>query len=212
MFAMWSAAGVFALSLAGQESDHLLAAAHRTVPPVWVVGFVTALPLIAVALIAVLIHLRHLDRPTPTTSAERARADAAQAQREVAEASELDALRARFADAQEALETAQADRADAQRTAQEATEKAEVMERRLAAQRAKTARTGNRAAAPRSKRADDRATEVPNDVDAQAEALSILAAEPGISGAKLGPRVGMSPRWGQDFKKNLAPSAPPEEG
>lgn len=38
----------------------------------------------------------------------------------------------------------------------------------------------------------------------QAEALSILAVEPGISGAKLGPRVGMSARWGQLFLKGLA--------
>jgi hypothetical protein len=39
---------------------------------------------------------------------------------------------------------------------------------------------------------------------AQAEALSILANEPGISGAKLGPRVGKSERWGQLFMQRLA--------
>ena len=40
--------------------------------------------------------------------------------------------------------------------------------------------------------------------DAQAEALSILAAEPDISGAQLGLRVNKSKRWGQDFKGQLA--------
>ena len=209
-FAMWSAAAVFGLSLAGQESDHLLAAAHRTVPPVGVVGFVTALPLIAVALIAVLIEVRHLDQADAEKTAERASVATADAQREAAEASELDALRVRLAGAQEALGTAQAERADAQRSAQEAEAKAEVMERKMAAQRARSARTGKGAETPRGKRAETRATEVPNDVDAQAEALSILAAEPDVSGAQLGPRVGMSKRWGQEFKKNLAGAAAPK--
>ena len=58
-FAMWSALGMIVLSLAGQESDHLLAFAHRTIPPVAVVMLVTALPLVALVLIAILIHLRH---------------------------------------------------------------------------------------------------------------------------------------------------------
>lgn len=215
-FAMWSAAGVFLLSLAGQESDHLLAAAHRAAPPVWVVGFVTALPLIAVALIAVLIHLRHLDQAAAGQAAADARAAAAETQREVAEAAELDALRAQLEHAEEALGTAQADRAEALRAAQEATVKAEAAARKLAARagsaRPRSGRTGKRAADPRSGRADESATEVPSDVDAQAEALSILAAEPGISGAQLGPRVGKSKRWGQDFKKNLAASAARSEG
>lgn len=60
-FAMWSAIGMFALSLLGQESGHLLAAAHQTAP--WyVVALVTPVPLIAVGLIAILVHLRQADR------------------------------------------------------------------------------------------------------------------------------------------------------
>ena len=51
-FAMWSAGGVFVLSLAGQASAHL--AAHR-MPPAAVVGFVSMLPVIVLALIAILI-------------------------------------------------------------------------------------------------------------------------------------------------------------
>jgi len=50
---------------------------------------------------------------------------------------------------------------------------------------------------------------------ARSEALAIIAAEPGIKGKDLGPRVGRSERWGQDFKNNLAITAPkgqdPEE-
>ena len=55
-FAMWSAAGVFTASLTGQESGHLVAAAGGAANP-FVVGLVTALPLTAVALGAVLISL-----------------------------------------------------------------------------------------------------------------------------------------------------------
>ena len=39
-------------------------------------------------------------------------------------------------------------------------------------------------------------------------ALAILAAEPAISGADLGLRVGKSKRWGQLFKNGLATAAP----
>ena len=53
------------------------------------------------------------------------------------------------------------------------------------------------------------ATQVPNDVDAQAEALAILANEPDIKGAKLGPRVGKSERWGQLFLKGLTTASAP---
>ncbi|HMH94011.1 MAG TPA: hypothetical protein VK586_23395 [Streptosporangiaceae bacterium] len=81
-FAMHSAIAMFALSLAGQEAGHLLAAAHRTAP--WyVVAFVTPLPLIAVGLIAILVHLRQADREA-----------AAEAARAAAEADELTVLRA----------------------------------------------------------------------------------------------------------------------
>lgn len=63
---------------------------------------------------------------------------------------------------------------------------------------------GKRPAAARRKPAPRPAARVPQDVDAQAEALAILAADPGIKGAELGRRVGRSERWGQDLKKKLA--------
>ena len=209
-FAMQSAIGAFMLSLLGQVAHHLMLAEHVAATPVIVVVFVAALPVTLLALVAFLIHLMHADRSDAEETAEHERAAAADAQREAVETSELDALRAELAGAQEALATAQADRADAQRSAQEATAKAEVMERKVAAARARSARTEKGANAPRGQRADTRATEIPNDVDAQAEALSILAAEPGISGAKLGPRVGMSARWGQLFLKGLTTASAPK--
>jgi len=211
--AMWSCAVVFALSLVSQVSYHeLTAPAGATPGRRFVIGFASALPVVILALIAILVHLRHLDREEAAETEEREHVAAASAQREATEASELDALRAEIEATQKALATAQSERADAQRTAQEATAKAEVMERKLAVARARSARTEKGANAPRSKRADPRATEVPNDVDAQAEALSILANEPGISGAKLGPRVGMSARWGQLFLKGLATTGADPEG
>lgn len=45
------------------------------------------------------------------------------------------------------------------------------------------------------------------DLDAEQAALEILNRQPGISGRKLGPAVGRSERWGNDFKKGQA-SAP----
>jgi hypothetical protein len=49
-------------------------------------------------------------------------------------------------------------------------------------------------------------TEVPDDVGTQVEALRILAEEPGISGSKLGLRLGKTERYGQILKKQLAGS------
>jgi hypothetical protein len=97
---MWSAALVFTLSLAGQGSAHLVAPGKN--PPAGLVVFVTALPVIVLALIAILIHLRQLDREE-AGAAERARAEAAaQAAIERAEADERTALRRRLAELEEA--------------------------------------------------------------------------------------------------------------
>jgi hypothetical protein len=100
-FAMWSAAAVFLLSLTGQGSAHLVR--PGTTPPAALVVFVTALPVIVLALIAVLVHLRQADREE-AAEAERVKAEAEhQAEIERAEADERVALRA-------ALERAEAER------------------------------------------------------------------------------------------------------
>lgn len=66
---------------------------------------------------------------------------------------------------------------------------------------------------PRNKTANSPSeTQVPKDVDTQAEALLILAAEPGISGSDLGLRLGKTKRYGQILKNKLAAVATsPEE-
>jgi len=204
--AMWSCGGVFVLSLVSQVSYHeLMAPAGATPGRRFVIGFASALPVVILALIAVLIHLRHLDREEAAEADERSAVQA-----------EMDALRAELRAAQEAAAGAAAERETALREAAEVAAKNETLTRKLAAaaarKRAPQRPAKNPAAAPRSTPAEDPATEVPNDVDAQAEALSILAAEPNISGAKLAERVGKSERWGQTFKKNLAGSAAGPEG
>jgi hypothetical protein len=195
-FAMGSAFATLTLSLIGQGASSF--AAKAQLPP-WLAVFVKDLPVVVLALIAVLIHMRRLDRED---AAEAAEADSA--------AGEVSALRAELRGLREARAAAEAERDDARRETAAASAKIETLTRKLAAAapRKRTPQKAARtpAAAPRSKPAGDPATEVPNDVDAQAEALSILAAEPGISGAKLAERVGMSERWGQTFKKNLTAS------
>jgi hypothetical protein len=99
----------------------------------------------------------------------------------------------------EALEAAVTARGEAEAKAGKAEAQAALLARKLAGPAGAKGTRKTAAGADRS--ASE--TKVPNDVDAQAEALSILAEEPGISGAKLGPRVGKSERWGQLFMQRL---------
>jgi hypothetical protein len=207
-FALWSAGAVFVLSLMGQASYHLMAAAHRAAPPQWVVVFVAALPVIVLALIAVLVHLRHIDRAEAAEAEEAAR-KAERAGAEAAAASdERTALRAELEAERGALEPLRADLDTARNELARVTAKAGELERKLAAQRKRNSPAKGRATSPRNRSEISRATQVPDDVDARAEALSILAAEPGISGADLGLRVGKSKRWGQLYLRDLATAAP----
>lgn len=59
---------------------------------------------------------------------------------------------------------------------------------------------------PRNKAASSPRNSAPEDIDTQAEALSILIAEPDISGAALGLRLGKSKRYGCMLKAKLAAS------
>lgn len=203
-FAKWSAAAMFALSLAGQESDHLLAAGDRVAPPTMVVGFVTALPLISVALIAILIHLRQKDRDDAAVVG-RARAEAEREARQAsAEAERITHLESELEAALGALEPFRETLAAVQEQAERDAQKRAILERKLAAQ----AGSRKRANQPRAKSATARAKQAQEeDVDARTKALSVLSAEPGISGAELGPRVGMSKRWGQLHKPELVAMA-----
>ena len=215
-FAMFSAFGVFGLSLVGQGSSYL--AVGRT-PPVPVVVFVRLLPVIVLALLMVLVHLRHLDRADAEAVAEEAARVAAEAEQVAAAADErvalraqLDALRAEVTAAEETmraeLEAAVTARDDAQQEAELAAAKAERLTRKLATGSSRNGRikppaNGGRRGAN---------AQVPKDVDARAEALTLLMVDPAISGAKLGAAVGKSERWGQLLKSELATvPADPEE-
>ena len=151
--------------------------------------------MVVLALIAVLVHLRQLDGE----EAAGAAADASAAQEIAALRSDLEAQRA-------VLAAAQDERDEARKEAAEAQARADAAARRLAA----AAASKRSRKAPQKKTAAVPATRVPRDVDVQAEALAILAAEPGITGKELGDRVGRSERWGQDFKKNLSAAAAPK--
>ena len=204
-FARRSAAGVFVLSLVGQASSRL--DAHRLPPPA-VVVFVSVLPVIVLALIAFLVHYRQLDRTEAAAAEQDAAAAAELAAEEASAVDERIALRAELDVARESLAAAEAGRVAAQDEAAESAAKAEALARKLAAI-AEAKRTRKPLARPAAKRP---ATQVPNDVDAQAEALSILAAEPDITGAQLGLRVGKSERWGQMLKNKLATTAAAPQG
>jgi hypothetical protein len=95
-FAMATAVIMFILSLGGQEAGHLLASAHRAAP--WyVVALITPIPLIALGLIAVLVHLRQADREEATQTAHAAAEAARLAEEERIAADERTALRAQLA-------------------------------------------------------------------------------------------------------------------
>jgi hypothetical protein len=213
-FAMWSGLAAAAASVTAQVAYHVTGTG--AVPPPWLVGLVSALPVIALILAALLIHLVRLDR-AEDEEAGRAAAERTEVARlsaetaawktawskavagaEAAVAAERAALRAE-------LDALRADLEAAQNEAAQAAHKNEILARKLdAANRAK-----KRASQPRTDRAKQRMSK---DVDARTEALSILAAEPDISGSALGPRVGMSKRWGNLHRAELAAMAADMEG
>lgn len=201
-FAMWSFAVVFVFSLIGQGASHL--APRGAQPSAAVVVFMTSLPVLVLALIAILIHLRQKDREESAQAEREAVQQRERVATEMAEGdertvlrAELEALAAEVEPLREALAAAQ------QKAAQDAAQRA-MLERKLAAQTA----SRKRANPPRAKSANARAKQAQEkDVDARTKALSVLAADPGISGAELGERVGMSKRWGQLHKPELAAMA-----
>lgn len=233
-FAMWTAAGMFVLSLLGQESGHLLAASRDQAPPAYVVAFVTALPLISLALIAILVHLRQADR-------EELAAGARAAERAAREAAELRAE----AERQAAIERAEADdrawlRAELDRVTGSAEAilsalreelTGELAERDRALADAETALASTRSAAEkaaariavlerklggparRSRTAPARSGTAPrtvpgtapeDDLDLEARALKLLATNLDMSGAELAAELEISPGYGRKLRRRLA--------
>jgi len=118
-FAMWSAIATLTLSLIGQGASTVAA---KSQPPVWLAVFIKDLPVVTLALIAVLIHMRRLDREDIAETAQQDGKDAEIA----ALRTELDTLRA-------GLEAAEDARAEAERQAAASAAREEVTARKLAA-------------------------------------------------------------------------------
>ena len=207
-FAMRSAFALLLLSLIGQGSSVLAAVA---IPPLWLKVFVKCLPVIVLALMALLIEMRHTDRADAQKAEQAQRAAELEAQRAAAAADDRTALRSELETARAALEPLQADLETARTELARVTAKADQFARKLAAvsgaKRAAKSPANKTASSPRNKTPNSPPeTEVPVDVDTQAEALLILAAEPGISGSDLGLRLGKTKRYGQILKNKLAGS------
>jgi hypothetical protein len=223
---MTSAIVMFVLSFAGQEAGHLVAAGARTAP--WyVVAIVTPLPLIAVGLIAFLVHLRQADWEVAMAAWREARAVAeadriarAEADERASLLRELEALsaqrdadvsdfRARLGEAASALETAQQETAQALR-------RAEALERKLAAgdkpKPRKPAVKNSAGSVPESAGGDDLTMEL--------LAYMALREDAGLRrprmGGKLAVKVGCSPASARRYRdKFLNPDGslrePPSE-
>jgi hypothetical protein len=206
-FAMWSAITALTLSMVGQGASVLAA---RTMPPLWLMVFVRILPVIVLALIAVLVHLRRLDREAGEK--EHAALERAEADERTALRAEVERLQLELAAAVEPLE---AERDAARREVEMLTVKMEAATRKLAAASGQKGprKTGQKKPSAAMKEAAGSTPEaqVPDDVDTQAAALEILAGEPGISGSELGRRLGRTPRYGCMLKNSLAGSVPGPE-
>ena len=220
-FARKSAIGALALGCFGQVAFHLLDWAGWVRAPWFVVMAVACLPVVTLGFGATLFHLQWADhraaREARDAEMEALRSAAAEAQAAAGAAgAELEAVRGQSAAAvteataemRAALDAADLRAAEAERREAEAAARMEILTRKLAAAtaRSRTRKPPAKRAAPAgsSKTAEPPADGLDADFDASAQALSILAAEPDISGAELAKRVAMSERWGQAFKKNLA--------
>lgn len=208
-FAKWSAGAVFCLSLVGQGAAHLVPPGSRPSPVL--VVFVSSLPVLVLALIAILIHLRQADREAAEATARKA-ADAERlAVIERAEADErawlrreLDALGAqRDADAtahRAELDEAVSDLASARQELAQALRRAEALERKLAAgdrpKSRKTAAAGSGKGAPAATAGDDLTMEL--------LAYMTLQEDPGLReprmGGKLAAKVGCSPASARRYR------------
>jgi len=210
-FAKWSAGAVFCLSLVGQGAAHLVPPGSRPSPVL--VVFVSSLPVLVLALIAILIHLRQADREAAEALARAAERSAREAAELRAEADERTALRAALETAREAhgadvralreeLGAALAARETAEQDAARAEAKAASLARKLGGPASgKPARAAAHAGAGAGR------TQLEIARDARLKADEILAAQPDISGAALAEACGMKERWGQAHKKQWAERA-----
>lgn len=219
-FAMWSAAAVFVLSLVGQGASHLIRPGAR--PPAVLVVFVTDLPVLVLALIAILIHLRHSDREVARRDARKAvevsevaklsaeviawkaawgkavaeagaGRDAARAEAGAAAADERAALRAELDARETALETVQADLDTARAELAEALMRADATAQKLAAVSARKPRRKPAKSATESAHGEDATTELRAIMELRADRVLW---KPRMGG-ELARRLGVSPATGR---------------
>jgi hypothetical protein len=224
-FAMSTAVVVFALSLTGQELSHLLAAAHGR-PPAAVVMFVTALPLVAVGLGAILIHLRQLDREEAHEAAEAGARAALLAAAERAEADERTRLRAELGDLKTALKRAEAER-DATRAEAEtalasardelgrAVAKTEALARKLAGSESrKPGGSAGRKPARKTAAATGSgagSTAGPETAEGDPAELVLKLIEGGLSASQAGRRAGLSDSRGRQIWREARARTAPQD-
>ena len=213
--AMWSCAVVFALSLVSQVSYHeLTAPAGATPGRRFVIGFASALPVVILGLIAILVHLRHVDRAEAAEAAERERMVTAEAERIAAEAAERaqaeaaaaddrTALRAELDAARAAQENAQADLQTARAELSRMAAKTETLTRKLAAatkpKRAPVSDSRTSKSTPENAQAEDLSTEL--------RALKAFDEHPELRaprmGGELARELGVSPATGRRLHARL---------
>jgi hypothetical protein len=221
-FAMWSGLAAILLSLTAQVAYHVMGA--RAIMPAWLVGLVSALPVIALLLAVLLIHLVRLDREETAeadrasterteltrlsaettawkaawgkaTAAAEAGRQSARAEAEAEAAGERAALRAELDALRGTLETAQAERETARRELAQALTRAENLAKKLAAKNAQKPRNGKQESA----QAEDLTTEF--------RAFELLRDNPELRaprmGAELGRRLGASDATGRRLHGRL---------
>lgn len=133
----------------------------------------------------------------------------------VTDTAEVDALHAALAGERCDREAAVGERDAARAEAAEAAAKAEKLARQLAdSESRKPAGSGNGNRPRKAAATGVRAAKVTADLDSYAEALRILAEEPGISASELGRRLGRSESRGRQIMRDLTKAAPqgPDEG
>ncbi len=194
--AMWSCAAVFVLSIIGQVLYHEITAPPGTAPGKRVViGFVTSLPVIVLALIAVLIHLRQRDRE------------------EAAEVVRRDALAEELAAEKAAREAADAARVEALREVATLTRKLVAAGRKQP--RKSAGATGRKPAGnpvPATARKQEPATAsgeaADETADLDSEALVLQYMSEGLSASAAGIKAGLTDSRGRQIARKFAAAAP----
>jgi hypothetical protein len=197
-FAMWSFGAVFVLSLVGQGASHLVPPGAKPSPVL--VVFVTSLPVLVLALIAILVHLRQLDREE---SAKLIKEDSLK--------TALEAERAARKSAEADLESVRAELATAEAKAETLTRKLTAVSdrksRRGSGRKAAGTGTRNRPPVPGG---TSGAEDVP-DIDTEARILALI--DQGHSASQAGILAGKSDSYGRQVARlrNAAKKEPAGE-